>query len=77
MTTNHVENAREYPAFAQGYLAVGASKSDEAALIAAGHFKAEDDKWYASGYHPVRGGWGYVGNNGVGHGPAWNTRIGG
>ena len=67
----HVENAKKYPAFAQGYEAYGASESDEAALVAAGHHKAGDGKWYANGYHPVQGGWGYSGTNGVGYGPVY------
>jgi hypothetical protein len=68
---NHVEESRKYPNFSQGYEAIGASAQDEADLIAAGRRKCDDGKWYANGYGPVRGGWGYYGNNGVGYGPVY------
>ena len=67
----HVEAAKKYPASAQGYEAEGASPEDLTALKVAGHVLKEDGKWYAAGYGPVRGGWGCLGNNGVGYGPVY------
>ena len=70
MTNKHVEAANRYPHFSNGYTAVGASAADAAELAAAG-FKLQQGKWYGKGYSPVRGGWGYVGTNGLGYGPVY------
>jgi hypothetical protein len=67
---NHVKKASQYPAFAHGYDAVGATAEDEAALVAAG-FVLKSGKWYAKGYGPTDGGWGAVGLAGNGHGPTY------
>lgn len=68
---NLQQRATGYPGFANGVPASEYGPDEVREFLAANpdYRVCENGSIYCRGYAPVRGGWGYAGNNGVGYGP--------